>query len=324
MIKWIVKLIEKLKPTQPFSWETCVLLSIFSWLVSFFSLLQVPPALYAYELTNNAAWVFFIVGTTWWQAEKPWKILGINLGPWAIGLLLTILFFEYLPDRWFIQIGIWSWPILAAAIAALPKVLPKMKLTAPPVEVRPQLVRLLFTNLLVSCWLQFLLLINSGIADYPTLLQSGDFNQSSFAIRVGRLEEIPARGESILNSMEAFIRSQVEGEQWGKVELLVSKWETQNKELENQVKTRLSPLPENQWWNLTEIIVQTQGGYLIQLFATWERSPSDNPPLKWKKNCQIERNLAQPTPGSAELPPIAVGRGSLQCQPAIRIRSENP
>lgn len=307
---------KKIQPVRPFSWQACILLSLFSWLLALLSRLLIPPANYAYHLTSNGGLLFFILGTIWWQLERPWKFLGINWGPWIIGLLLAILFFEDLSIPARDNIIICSTPIFAAGIAALPRFFRgEIAPTVPPPSVWQELIVLFLCHLLISCWLQLAFLLNHWVDAYPSLLDE-EFGNSAFVVRVGIQSPPSNRGERILNTMEAYLKSQLDGQQWERIEQIIASLQENRLSIDEQVKQRLPDKSENQLWQLRGDLIQNQTGYVLKLYVSWQGMTGGTEKYYLQKSCRIFQTYGQPTPGSDRLSTDAIARGEFRCQSA--------
>ncbi|MCT7987680.1 DUF5357 domain-containing protein [Laspinema olomoucense] len=308
--------IDRLRPPRPFSWETFILLSVFSWLLAAFSWLLVPPALNAYHFTHTGGLIFFVLGTAWWQWERPIILLGINIGPWIVGLLLSLVLFDDLPENWRDQAIIVTWPLLTAWVRSVPKffrgkLLPKW----PPISIWKELTVMFLFHLLMSLWLQFGFLMNQWLMEYPSLLGQ-DFTRSSFAI-AWEIEapEIP-QGNMMINSMEAFLRQQIEGQQWPRANQVISGLVEKRISIDKAVKESLPDIEENEWWELRGTVIQRQAGYGITLFAIWKGLPLAPKEYYLAKSCEISRTYRQRGPASSRPPAEVLDRAQVECGPA--------
>ncbi len=307
--------IDRLRPPRPFSWETLILLSIFSWLLSAFSWLLVPPALNAYHFTHTGFLIFFVLGTAWWQWERPITVLGIKIGPWIVGLLLSIVLLDDLPENWRHQAMIVTWPLLTASVRSLPKFFRGQLLPNwPPISMLKELTVMFLFHVLISLWLQFGFLLNQWMINYPSLLTE-DLTRSSFAIFTGiEAPEIP-QGNILINEMEAFLREQIEGQQLPRVDQVISGLLENRIEIDKTVKKRLPNIEENQWWELRGNVIQRQAGYGITLFAIWTGLPLTGEEYYLEKSCEISRTFRQPEPASSRPPAEALDRAQMECGP---------
>ena len=308
--------IDRLRPPRPCCWETLILLSIFSWLLSAFSSLLVPPAWNAYHFTRTGGLIFFVLGTAWWQWERPIKIFGIKIGPWIVGLLLSLILLDDLPENWRHQAIVVTWPLLTAAVRSVPKFFRGRLLPSwPPILMRKELTVMFLFHVLISLWLQFGFLMNQWLIEYPSLLAE-DLTQSSFAFPRGiEVPEIP-QGNIMINEMEAFLREQIEGQQWPRASQVISGLVENRISIDDEVKKRLPDIEENRWWELRGTVIQRQAGYGITLFAIWTGLPLAGEEYYLQKSCEISRTFQQPEPAGSSPPAEALDRSQVECGPA--------
>ncbi|AFY80231.1 DUF5357 family protein [Oscillatoria acuminata] len=313
MLKYFI---DRLRPPRPCCWETFILLSIFSWLLSAFSWLLVPPAENAYHFTHTGGLIFFVLGTAWWQWERPIKLFGIKIGPWIVGLLISIILLDDLPENWRHQAMMVTWPLLAAAVRSVPKFFRGQLLPSwPPISIRKELTVMFLFHVLISLWLQFGFLMNQWLKEYPSLLGE-DFTRSSFAIAPGiEAPEIP-QGNIMINEMETFLREQIEGQQWPRANQVISGLLENRISIDEAVKNNLGELEEHQWWQLRGTMIQRQGGYNITLFAIFEGVPLTVEKYYLEKSCEISQSFGQAGPGSSRPPAEALERAMVECGPA--------
>lgn len=321
MLKYCQYCINQLRPPRPCSWETFILLSIFSWLLSAFSWLLVPPAVNAYHFTHTGGLVFFVLGTAWWQWEKPIRILGLNLGPWIVGLLVSLILFDDLPADWRQQAIVVTWPLMTVSVRSIPRffrgqILP----TWPPIVIRKELTVMFLFHLLISLWFQFGFLMNEWLIQYPSLLAE-NFTESAFATARGlQVPETP-RGEMIINSMEDFLREQIEGQRWPRANQVISGLVENRISINEEVKKRLPQVEENEWWELGGNLIDRQAGYGITLFAIWDGVPLTMEGYYLEKACEISQTFRQPEPAGSPPPVAALVRAEVECGPVSEPKS---
>ncbi|MBO0347622.1 DUF5357 family protein [Phormidium pseudopriestleyi FRX01] len=292
-----------------------ILLSIFSWLLCAFSWLLVPPAMNAYHFTHTGFLIFFVLGTAWWQWERPIKLFGIKIGPWIVGMLLSIILLDDLPENWRHQAMIVTWPLLTASVRSLPKFFRGQLLPSwPTISIRKELTVMFVFHVLISLWLQFGFLLNQWMINYPSLLTE-DFARSSFAIAWGiQAPEIPP-GNIMINEMEAFLREQIEGQQSPRANQVISGLLENRIEIDKTVKKRLPDIEENELWKLRGTVIQRQAGYGITLFAIFQGLPLAQEEYYLEKSCEISRTFRQPGPASSPPPTEALERAQMECGP---------
>lgn len=283
-----------LTPPKPDSWQSLLWISIFSWAMSL-----LPESLFLQGFIATCAWFFLIPGIHWFMHEEKFKVFdltinikkgltinGIWLGPWITGALVCMLLFSGLPDDR-LSVAIICWPPVSAIIAALPKFIamgPKYQTPKPPA--RQELVILLLTNLLFSCWFQLFFLTQSWLVDYPSLL-SQDLSKSAFVMKVSS-NRPPSRGIVILDQAETVLREQLDGRSWSQVERWLYDLKPQMQQLEDTVMDRLPPLKENELWRISgQVLPRTE--YQLQLIASWQGPSADGSGYYLMKPCQITR-----------------------------------
>jgi hypothetical protein len=321
MLKYCQYCINRLRPPRPCCWETFIVLSIFSWLLSAFSWLLIPPAVNAYHFTRTGGLIFFVLGTAWWQWERPIRILGINLGPWIVGLLVSLILFDDLPEEWQQQAIMVTWPLMTVSVRSIPRffrgqILP----TWPPILIRKELTVMFLFHLVISLWFQFGFLMNEWLIEYPTVLTQ-DFTQSAFALVRGLEVPETSRGELILNSMEDFLREQIEGQRWPRANQVISGLLDNRISIQVEVKNRLPNLEENRWWELQGNLIERQAGYGITLFAIWRGVPLTAEEYYLEKACEISQTFRQPEPVGDRPLVEALDRAEVECGPASEPKS---
>ncbi|MCU0566911.1 MAG: DUF5357 domain-containing protein [Oculatellaceae cyanobacterium Prado106] len=210
MNKYLDQFRTNMKGVKPFSGETALLLSLFSWLV--YLLIQEPAVK---QLISIAGWIFLIIGTDWVLYKKnltvPILDLELPYGPWITGALISaaLLSNGIILD---IPTAFVVWPLFSGVIAAIPTVLktgPQIKEF--PKDYKPfelqRLVLLTLISLLLSSWLQFHFLLNGLIDQYPSILADPNIGRSAFVVRVN--PPTRSKGADILESAENIIRNEL-------------------------------------------------------------------------------------------------------------------
>ncbi|MGC1394855.1 MAG: DUF5357 family protein [Coleofasciculaceae cyanobacterium] len=293
--EWLRKTI---RPPSAFSWETMILLSIFSyymtWLAST-SLLK--------DLLSNFAWIFLIIGVHWGTTSANQLRIGYDptiprdgfpVSPWITGALVSL----YIFGAWTGEVGreaLIYWPTISALIAIMPAFLGEtsdggLTFKKAPLNTRQNIVVLVLTQLLLSCWFQFHFVAQDWLAQYPSVL-SDNFNDSSFVVKFlpPDTAEQP-RGALILNTMEPQLNQQLNGKPWPEVERLLLK-EERNKlvdKIQAQAVKQVTPVDEDEFWDVTPNVSSRKGGgYNLNLQANWlgPRAKQDVPSVV--KPCQV-------------------------------------
>jgi Family of unknown function (DUF5357) len=283
-----------LKPPKPDSWQTLLLISIFSWAMAL-----LPESVFVQAFIATCAWFFLIPGVHWFLHEEKFKFFGstinvkkgltindIWLGPWITGALVCMLLFSELPENR-ISVGFICWPPISAIIAALPKFIaigPHYK--TPDPGKRQELVILLLTNLLLSCWFQLFFVTQSWLIDYPSLLTQ-DFSRSAFVVKFAS-NRSQSRGVTILDQAETIVREQLDGKPWSQAERWLFDLKPSMQQVEATVMEQLPPVKENELWHLDgQVLPGTE--YQLQMMAVWQGPSADGSGYYVMKPCQITR-----------------------------------
>lgn len=320
-----------------FSWQTLIVLSIFSFYMSILAggLVQ--------GLVVNFAWIFLILGVFWGSTAcsqlrigyKTPAEPGFPLSPWITGALVSIYIFGVLLDNETGQVSrgmIVSWPIISGIIAVLPDYLGvggfKWKVPAP--EKRQQEVLLIGSQILLSCWFQFHFVIQDYLAQYPSL-RLDDFRKSAFVVKwESPLYSTTSRGADILSTMENDLERQFNARSWPEVERLLLQEERQKliETTQQQAKERLSRVEEDDLWDVTSTVSSRGSGYNLELQAIWRGPRSRTQPYIVTKTCQISpvaptaSAAAKPINAQATPSPTSISR--FQCQPVQGWGVEQP
>ena len=113
-------LLQPLFPDKYFSWQTLLLLSLFSLFVAAAIEFTGEGSLRAIALLTNFSWIFFIF-TVWWALEEnPIKIFGFSINPWITSVVICLFLFKPWTDtrlRW----ALTCWPLISTGVLALPQ-----------------------------------------------------------------------------------------------------------------------------------------------------------------------------------------------------------
>ncbi|NES72419.1 MAG: DUF5357 domain-containing protein, partial [Okeania sp. SIO2D1] len=134
----------ELTPESAYSWQIPILLSLFSWLMSLIS------TGFIRTLIATFGWLFLIIGVNWVTKKN-----SIPFGPWITGWLICVLLFGSFTGE-IPPVAVVMWPLVSAGVVVFSKSLDQeINLHVPPPAARLELVILIGTQLLLSCWLQF-------------------------------------------------------------------------------------------------------------------------------------------------------------------------
>ncbi|MGG6292830.1 DUF5357 family protein [Leptolyngbya sp. AN02str] len=308
----------QLKPPQALSWQTLVLLSLFSWILAF---LSITPLLK--ELLARLGWLFLTTGLGWSTWSTRVNILGFVFrpGPWITGALACVLLFQGWGENSF-QLALISWPIISAAIAITPLFFPTLNFSIPDPSTRQYAIILTLISLMLSCWFRFHFLVQDWLTDYPSLL-ADDFGRSAFVVRLDQ-EGGPTqpRGMVLLNLAEPMLRQQLEGRRWSEVEAWLYNMSTSIETLRLAVLQQVEPTTEDSLWAFRGVVPpQTrETEYTLNLQSFWQGPSSSAQGYYIQKTCVIRQlpnstALAPNTAGAAPPEPIA----QLECLPVSDI-----
>lgn len=201
------KLWPVLNPNQALSWRTFLFLCLFSWIVALPTsdgpwILahivgdgSVEDASALFFQMSLARWLLFTLGWICLCLSMAWLLVrsiivvpffAIKIYPaaWVVGLLTSTYFF-LMGTGDVRTAAIVGWPLISAGYTLLPKVFTaKGVFITPPPNVRQQFTILFLASATISCWLQFHVLAQKWITDYPVLLL-GPIEESAFVMPMG-------------------------------------------------------------------------------------------------------------------------------------------
>jgi hypothetical protein len=310
-----------LKNIKPFSGETLILLSLFSWVMS---LLITTP--FVRDLLARIGWIFLTLGLGWVLSGVKYKFLGIVIypGPWITGALTcAFIFHGWIND---ISIVITSWPLVSAAIATVPKILKHgfelfnptypdaAKLSTP----RQEMVKLFLFCSILSCWLQFHFLLQAWLQDYPSLM-ADTFERSTFVYKLPTNTSDRSRGQVILNLLESALQDRLARRPWGEVERWLINVNQEIPSLTSSVMATIPHVKEDLQWRVEAQVLPGNPDYVLRMRTIWD-GPSSRPGGYYlEKSCNVVQVLGSTvsgpirTPGIANTPSTTVSQ--ITCQP---------
>ena len=307
MKDWFASYRSFLTPPQPASWQTLMLLSLFSVFIASF-LTPMPQ-----RFVSSWGWFFLITSVWWFVYEKDVKnaltfnalFSKVNVGPWIVSTLTCVAVFGSWVD--FGKLGGITPPMficippLAAFIDVAPQfiktnaVLKTPEFTLPKVGKRQGVVLFMLSYFLIACWIQFYFLLQGWLGAYPSLL-SDDFSRSSFVVRVVPSSFQSSRGREVLNAAESELRDRFNNQTWSETErwLFETKGDTWVKDLQDSVQNRLKGKPGSGEVDLWQLGAKVTGDtydsgalYNLGLEATWTGPSANGNNHKVTKNCEI-------------------------------------
>ncbi|NJL87911.1 MAG: DUF5357 family protein [Leptolyngbyaceae cyanobacterium SM1_1_3] len=288
-------LLTVLSLTEFNSWQTVLMLSLFSWLTSLLAEM-VSATEFTVNLLSSFGWIFLIIGTGWGLSVNSVKLFGMPLSPWVSGALLCAFVFSPWANEGNLAPAIVTWPLASAAIAIVPNVLRwNFTFKKPDVSTRQQLALFFVFSLLLSGWLQFYFRVQRWLEDYPTLMVS-DFGNSSFIYQLpSRRERLP-QGIPLLVAAESEVEQQLNGMPWPRVERWLLNVDDQLVPIERAAKNRLDAPKEKDLWNLQAQTFETPVGYELRLRSVWLGPTSTAQGFYLEKTCLINKQLPAATP----------------------------
>ncbi len=306
-----------------FSWETLIILSVFSYYMA------VLADSWVKHVLVNFGWIFLILGVYWGTTSANQLRIGYKfpekegfpVSPWITGALVSIYIFGVLENHTgHITPGMLVyWPIFSAILAAIPEFISvDFRLKKPTAEKRQNLVLLFTSQILLSCWFQFHFLVQDYVSQYPSLM-ADDFRKSAFVVKwEGPLSSPPPRGALILDTIGTQLREQLSTKPWPEIERLLLDKERRKliNSAANQAKKRLSPTLEDDLWTIGSNVSSRGSGYNLNLNALWQGPRATNQPKSLTKSCQITpfspRASAATKPINGQSLSVPISR--VQCQ----------
>ncbi|MBE9028953.1 DUF5357 family protein [filamentous cyanobacterium LEGE 11480] len=284
-----------LQPPRWDSWQTLMLMSIFS------ALLAGLATGWAQTLISSCGWIWLIL-SVWWLVYEYKKSLTVGFwftGPWIIAALITVFLssnFPVIPRSALLIL----WAPVSAAIAILPTFIQSNKKTKEPewsvpgVGKRQGLLLLVLTHLLIACWIQFYFLLQNWLTAYPSL-QSENLDRGNFVVNIR--PEPTSRARSVLNLTEKSLREELKDKDWPEVERWLLETNRSMATLQSKVQERLSnqtiQYAEDSWWKITGKV--TGGEYDLELQAYLQRPNTQTMGQPMSMVCRINpKTIALP------------------------------
>ena len=302
------------------SWQTLICLSVFSVIVAS---LTNPPI---QTIIANFGWLFLVTSVWWFTYEdavkKKLTFGGLFTGPWIVGAIICLWLF-----------GSWngtptpasfiSWPPVSALLWAVPRFIkadPKKKTptyAVPAPAVRQDIILMLLSNLVISCWFQLHFLLQNWLIDYPTI-RSDDFKRSAFVVELYAEKQPDVKGINLLDAAEQSLKTRLEGKPWAEVERWLSP-EQLNQEMPKlaaDAQTKMTRRSENNLWDLRgRVLPDTQ--YVLELQAIWQGPSAKTAGYYVTKACQINQGYKAGPPADFEVSSSGATRspkiGTVKC-----------
>jgi len=301
------KIWKQFKPPRAFSWQTLVLVSVFSWCVS---VIVETEALR--DVLARLGWIFLMLGVGWGMSSTRINLLGLVLypGPWITGALACVVLFA----GWNVdltRVALVSWPLISFAVAAIPKLFPRLTFSLPDPPVRQQLLIQFLLSCLLSAWFQFHFVIQDWLRAYPSLL--GDsLGRSAFVVRLDARGFGVPRGVILLNLAEPLLKQELQALSWAEVERWLLERETRVAELQQRVLQQTPRVEEDTLWRFWGDVPAGLPEYTLKLRAVWLGPSSNLKGYFLEKSCLITQAA-----NATVIDPLTPNSGLVQvtCQP---------
>lgn len=277
------KIVAQLKPPHWYSWRTSILLSGISGILSVLArLLGTQPFSVIAWLIAFCGWFFLLVGISWAITEQ-----GGRFSAWVTGAVFCFFFFGQIQtSNW--QQALITWPLVSAGVFALPYFWDEsLTKKLPKIEERITILLVIGSQLIVSFWLQFFIVLSTFITDYPSLY-SDDLSESLFIVRSPTRRAPDPKGVFILDLLEGELIDYFGDRPWGEVQAkLINDPAEPVDRLLATVIARTPDLKEDQYWQLRTPVVLTEGqGYTLVLQYAWRE---DAPKARLEEDYYVEK-----------------------------------
>lgn len=293
-------LIKNFKPPKVWSWQTLILASIVAGVAAIFFTAFLP-------ILAVVSGLLLIIGVAWYTTKEPITIQGISIGSWVTGALICLLLFGISGNPALIAVGVVAWPLVSAAVAAVPEFWHEgLKLKTPNPEVRQNLTILLLINLLLSCWLLFGFIVQGWVQQYPSIA-ADELGRSFFVNRVAFGSDPLPRGALVLNAIESRLKEQIDGKVWPDVE----RWLLTANDRVVKISQGVTPkVEEDALWEYGADVSPRDSGYNLNLLANWRGPGTRVEGYHLRKSCRV---LLSRRRGAAVGSPVSLS--DLQCSP---------
>lgn len=311
-------------PKQYFSWQTILMLSLFSWVMAFIAEQTLATNL-TVQLLSTGSWIFLTVAIWWALANNPVQIWNISLSAWITGAVICVFLFAPWTDQR-LEWAIVLWPILSAAIAAFPNFMNwKLEWQLPMPHIRQTLVLMLLVNLLLSSWFLFYFRLQSWFTDYPSL-RVESLDRSHFVYHFDTNQVRFSQGVPLLDSAADILAKELDGAPWPRAERWLLNIDGGIKSLANNVEL-IAPT-ESIFWSLdAPRPISESSGYALKLRANWLGPTAEQKGYYLEKTCTIMprsqpqvTNPDQPSAIAQDLTPIA----RVNCAKGANRKSREP
>jgi len=313
-------------PKQYFSWQTLLLLSLYSLFIAAVIESTGGNNPEIVSLLTNLSWIFFIFAVWWGLKENPVKVYGFSISPWITGAVLCMFLFKPWTDmrfRW----ALTCWPVISVGVMALPHYVDwELKVKTPKKETQKTLVVTLLVNLLLSSWIQFFFRVQNWVGDYPSLLVSG-LDDSAFVYSFNQDGDRQSQGVPLLETMVVDIEQELSGQPWYQTERWLYTRQPRLDEIARRAKESLEAPAEGDFWRVDapDELRPIEDGYFLDLTASWTGPTSRQGSFYVQKTCKIlPVDVPRPVPAEADEPQPTSRSTIVDCgeEPPIQRRSE--
>ncbi len=275
-------------PDQYFSWQTLLLLSLFSLLVATIIESAGNRNPWAVTLLTNFSWIFFISAVWWALHENPIKIYGFSISPWITGAVICLFLFKPWTDvrfRW----AFTCWPMISTGVMALPFYIDwELKPKTPNQKTQKTLVMTTLINLLLSSWILFYFRVQDWVGNYPSLLVSS-FDSSAFVYNFDQRQDRQSQGIPLLETMVSDIEQELTGQPWYQTERWLYTRQPRLEAIAARAKESLDAQNEGDFWQIEtpRELRAIEDGYFLDLSANWTGPTSRDGSFYVEKTCKI-------------------------------------
>ena len=282
-------------PPRYLSWQTLLLLSLFSWgMATLADSTEATPT--TVTILSTGSWLFLTIAIWWSLTDNPVKIGTLSISPWITAAVICIFLFRpWTTER--LQIAMAVWPVIATILVAIPSFCDwQLDWSLPKPAVRQDLIVLLLVNLLLSSWILFYFRIQHWFSDYPSLIAE-NLDSSAFVYRFGSDADNSSQADTLLTSAANNLVEQLDDTPWPRVE----RWLLN---LDNSINSvaegiALNAVRESVFWSLDAPRPQSvSNGYQIRLRANWLGPTANQNGYYVEKVCNILPRTLQKRTGN--------------------------
>ncbi len=276
-------------PETYFSWQTLLLLSLFSLFVAAALESIAGENFIGIKVLTSLSWIFFI-SAVWWSLSqaKNLQINGFRIDPWITGFVICLFVFHPWRDDTRLRWAITSWPMISTGVMALPHFVSwELEFSLPDEKFQKKLVTTVLVNLLLSSWIAFYFRIQDWIRDYPSLTVQG-FENSEFVHDFASDRQQPSQGVVLLEAMTNQISQDLTNQPWYQTERWLYTRESRLEAIFEQALDTLDSPRERIFWQLDVPEPRRFGeGYWLDLRANWVGPASREGRFSLEKSCKI-------------------------------------